>query len=86
MANRWHAATAATAAASSTSALVPVVPTGGIAQSKIKVEAPEKFGGDPKALSNFLFTVSLYADVMGIPESTEKVKLAVTLLKDRALT
>ena len=47
---------------------------------------PEKFSGDAKALSYFLFTISLYADVIGISNAMEKIKLAVILLSGQALT
>ena len=46
---------------------------------------PSNFDGNPKLLSNFLFQVKTYAEVVGISAESEWVKLAITLLSGRSL-
>ena len=55
MARRWHSLTGTGSSAPMTTALVPTQTSGTLASSKVKLEAPSKFDGNPKALSNFLF-------------------------------
>ena len=52
----------------------------------MKLEKPEQFTGVPSKLQNFLFSVQLYCGVCGVTTSTEMVKVAVTLLAEKALT
>ena len=53
---------------------------------KMKLEKPEAFIGIPLKLQNFLVTIELYSSVCGVTSSTEMVKVAVTLLAEKALT
>ena len=52
----------------------------------MKLEKPEPFTGIPSKLKKFLFSVKLYSGVCGVTSSTEMVKVAVTLLMEKALT
>ena len=57
-----------------------------MASSNIKLERPSKFDGNAVKLSNWVFNVHQYCMVSGVTVSEEMVKVAVTLLCDRALT
>ena len=59
---------------------------GTILSSKMKLEKPEPFTGILSKLQNFLFSVQLYSSVCTVISSTEIVKVAVTLLTEKALT
>ena len=85
---RWHQAQQLVSSMATTVQAPVQQPTGTgtLAASKVKLSPPTSFDGNPKNLSNFLFSVRTYAGVLGISMETEQVKLAVTLLEGRALT
>ena len=59
---------------------------GTILACKMKLEKSEPFNGIPLKLQNFLFNVQLCSGFCGVISSTEMIKVAVTLLMDKALT
>lgn len=48
--------------------------------SKVELEAPEKFNGNAQKLSNFMFKVRTYDEVLGISDIIKQVKFAIILL------
>ena len=54
--------------------------------SNIKLEKPEKYDGDAQKLANWTFNVQQFCKVAGVMQTTETVKMAVTLLMGKALT
>ena len=52
----------------------------------MKLERPEPFTGIFSKLINIMFSVKLYSGICGVKISTEMVKVAVTLLTEKALT
>ena len=52
----------------------------------IKIEKPKTYAGEPRELSNFLFSVKQYLDTVGVVDDVARQQFAVTLLRDRALT
>ena len=62
------------------------VAAGSLAASRLKLDKPERFDGNPASLSNWLFMVKQFCHVAGVTIPAEMVKVAVTLLTGKALT
>jgi hypothetical protein len=54
------------------------------ATRKLKIAAPEKFGGDREKLRIFLTYTDLYCEYNKVPTDQEKILIASTYMKDRA--
>lgn len=52
----------------------------------MKLDLPPMFDGTPRNLTQWLFSVTQYADLVGIVTESDKVKLAVSRLTKDALT
>ena len=54
--------------------------------SNIKLEKLKKYDGDAQKLVNWIFNVQQFCKVAGVMQTTEIVKMAITLLMSKALT
>ena len=58
----------------------------GLFTAKLELEKPPTFDGNPSKLSNWIFLVTQYLDIMGVNNENLQVKYAVALFEGKALT
>ena len=58
----------------------------GLFTAKLKLEKPPTFDGNPSKLSNWIFLVTQYLDIVGVNNENLQAKYAVALFEGKALT
>ena len=65
---------------------VPRGSSSGLFTAKLKLEKPPTFDGNPSKLSNWIFLVTQYLDIVGVNNENLRAKYAVALFEGKALT
>ena len=65
---------------------VPSGSSSGPFTAKLKLEKPPTFDGNPSKLSDWIFLVIYYLDIMGVNNKNLQAKYEVAILEAKALT